>query len=260
MYDCLQCEISSLMKALGWVTPILDGGDLMGLHNLPCSSVTNSRCLLLLMLSQLALFSAKSHEGWMNQKVVWQGQHWMNLRVSFSLERRVCARYKAMWCLWGRGNPVLQWTEVFCTSSYDAGCVIWDCSVTNPGAIQDFMFLQELLVGAEPPTLMFTVEICLRERLLLFPVTSATSNTSSPTELPPRVGHGVPTKHWHCARCPQGRGTCLQAWHIWRTQSHCLIIWFHKQSRSLCRRNYPVFHQLILDLPTVKRSKQWRAS
>lgn len=53
--------------------------------------------------------------------------------------------------------------EVFCTSSYDAGCVICVCPATNPGAIQDFMFLQELLVGAEPPTLMFTVEICLRE-------------------------------------------------------------------------------------------------
>ena len=41
----------------------------MGLHNLPCSSVTNSRCLLVLVLSQFTLFSAKSRESWMNQKI-----------------------------------------------------------------------------------------------------------------------------------------------------------------------------------------------
>lgn len=36
---------------------------------------------------------------------------------------------------------------------------VWDCSVTNPGAIQVFELLQELLVGVKPPALRFTVEI-----------------------------------------------------------------------------------------------------
>lgn len=68
--------------------------------------------------------------GW-TRKLVWQDWYWRNLRVSFSLERGVCARYKAMQRLWGRGNPVLQKKEVFCMSSYDGryGCVTCDCSV-----------------------------------------------------------------------------------------------------------------------------------
>lgn len=112
------------------------------------------------------------------RKLVWQGRYCQNLWLSFSLEIRVCASYKAVWYLWGRGDPVLQWREVFCTSS----CGGWDCSVTDPGAIQVFKFLlQELLVGAGLPALRFTVEICLREWLLLFPVPSA---PFSPTELP----------------------------------------------------------------------------
>lgn len=73
--------------------------------------------------------------GW-TRKLVWQGRYCKNLRASFSLEIRACARCKALWCLWGRGNPVLQWRGVFFTSSYDGGCIIWGCSVTNPGAIQ----------------------------------------------------------------------------------------------------------------------------
>lgn len=58
--------------------------------------------------------------GW-TRKLVWQCRYCKNLRVSLSLEMRVCARYKAVW--WGRGNPVLQWREVFCTSSFGSGCV-----------------------------------------------------------------------------------------------------------------------------------------
>ena len=71
------------------MTPMLDGGDLMGLHNLPCSSVTNSRCLLVLVLSQFTLFSAKSRESWMNQKI--------------SLARLVLKEFESIFLLGERG-------------------------------------------------------------------------------------------------------------------------------------------------------------
>lgn len=87
------------------MTPILDGEDLMGLHNLPCSSVTNSRTLLVLMLSQFTLFSAKSHESWLNQKSSLARLVMKEFESIFLLRERCLCKVQGHAVSVGKGKP-----------------------------------------------------------------------------------------------------------------------------------------------------------
>ena len=84
---------------------MLDGEDLMGLHNLPCSSVSNSRTLLVLMLSQFTLFSAKPHESWLNQKISLASLVMKEFETSFLLRERCLCKVQGHTVSVGKGKP-----------------------------------------------------------------------------------------------------------------------------------------------------------
>lgn len=144
-------------------------------------------------------------------------------------------------------------------------CYLWLLSRGSAGAFQDFKFLQVVWPPYWSWALRFIIEKCPKEGMRFSVLPILPPNTNHPTELHPSVGHEVPAMQWHCepsslwALIIQILGTCLHAWPIHSIQSHCLIVWFHKQSCSLHRRNYPFLHHLILDFSTMKRLRHWRS-
>lgn len=106
---------------------------LMGLHNLPCSSVTNSRCPLVLMLSQFTLFSFKSYESWMNQKIHLARLVLKELEsiflLGFEQGTKPCS-------VCGEGDT--QFCKEKCFAWWIWMCYLWLLSRSSAGAFQDF--------------------------------------------------------------------------------------------------------------------------